>query len=127
MDSPRDTYRLTSDSAFINSGLFGDWLTQFKNCVTPTEDGPVLILDDHMSQCSLAAVPLWCLYPHSTHKLQPIDRGFFETRKTAYAAEADKLMHNYHGLQLHGVICLIFRNAYEIFTSMKIAKRRVSN
>jgi len=56
-----------------------------KYAATPTDDDPVLlIVDNHMSHYSLEAVTfctehymtLKSLPPHSSHKLQPLDRGF---------------------------------------------------
>jgi hypothetical protein len=122
---------MISDSGFINSELFVDWIKYLKYDVKPTEDDPVLlILENHMSHCSLEAVfcgehhiTLLSLPPHSSHRLQPLDRGFFGPLKTVYTAEADTWMHNHPGLAiLQSDICLIFRNAYEWVANMEKAK-----
>jgi hypothetical protein len=105
-DAPGGTFPMISNSGFINSELFVDWLKHFKYYVKPTEDNPDLLILDNRMHCSLEAVTfcrehyitLLSLPPHSRYKLQPLDRGFFGLLKTVYAAEADKWMHNHPGL-----------------------------
>jgi hypothetical protein len=76
----------------MNSELVSEWLQHFARHVRPTKDDPVmLILDNHVSHCILAAVvfcrenyiTLLSLPPHGSHKLQPLDVGFFGPLKTA--------------------------------------------
>jgi hypothetical protein len=53
------------------------------------------------------------LPPHSSHKLQPLDKGFFGPLKTAYASELEKWLVNHpeHGVTLFHVSGLL-RVAY---------------
>jgi len=60
----------------------------------------ILILDGHCSHKSLEVIDLArssgvvivCLPPHTTHKLQPLDRTFYGPLKSNYNAECDKFM-----------------------------------
>jgi hypothetical protein len=74
--------------------------------VKPSNDDPVLlIMDNHAPHCSLAAVllcrghhiTLLTLPPHSSHKLQPLDKGFCGPLETAYASEVEKWLVNHPG------------------------------
>ncbi|XP_063241776.1 uncharacterized protein LOC134541949 [Bacillus rossius redtenbacheri] len=131
-DAPEGSLHMISDSGFINSDLFLVWLKHFKTYVKPSEDDPVLlILDNHSSHYSLEAV-LFCrehnitllsLPPHATHKLQPLDRGFFGPLKSMFAIEAEKWMHNHPGRAIsNSDICFLFRNSYEKVATMEKAK-----
>lgn len=103
-NAPVGSIGLVSDSGFINTDLFIEYLRHFKKNVQPTKDNPVLlILDNHSSHLSLVAVNycrdngihLLTLPPHSSHKMQPLDRGFFGPLKIKFAYECDKwLSHN---------------------------------
>lgn len=98
-NAPPGSIGMVSDSGFINTNLFLEYLSHFKDNVQPTKENPVLlILDNHSSHLSLAAVNfcrkngiyLLTLPPHSSHKMQPLDRGFFGPLKTKFAYECDK-------------------------------------
>jgi hypothetical protein len=97
--APTGTLALVPESDFMNTGLFPEWLQHFAQHVTPTKDDPVLlILDNHVSHCIVAAVvfcrenhiTLLSLPPHASHKLQPLDMGIFCTLKAAYSQEVDR-------------------------------------
>ncbi|KAJ4440373.1 hypothetical protein ANN_08514 [Periplaneta americana] len=84
--TPPDTLGMVSDSGFINSELFMTWLEHFSKHVVPSQqEKKLLILDNHISHCSLAAIEycrekgiiLLSLPPHASHKLQPLDVPFF--------------------------------------------------
>jgi len=99
--APSGTVGMCSDSGFINSDLFLDWLKHFQNTVKSSVQDPVLlVLDNHSSQISLSSV-LFCrqhsihilsLPPHSSHKAQPLDVCFYGPLKTHYAAAAEAWM-----------------------------------
>ena len=98
-NAPVGSIGLVSDSGFINTDLFMEYLCHFKNNVQPTKDNPVLlILDNHTSHLSLTAITycrdngihLLTLPPHSSYKIQPLDRGFFGPLKTKFAFECHK-------------------------------------
>lgn len=59
--SPPRFVGMVSDFSFINSDLYHDWQTHFKDPVKPTKEQPVLlILDNHVSYCPLKAVEFYC-------------------------------------------------------------------
>jgi hypothetical protein len=81
-NSSTSTLALVTESGFMNSDLFPERLQHFARHVRPTKDNPVLlILDNHVSHCTLAAVvfcrenhiTLLSLIPQASHKLQPLD------------------------------------------------------
>lgn len=99
--APEDTIMMLSDTGFINSDLFVKWLKHFQQHVKATIENPILlILDNHSSHISLEAIQfsrasgihLLSLPPHASHKIQPLDVGFFGPLKTAYGQETDKWM-----------------------------------
>ncbi|KAF2885442.1 hypothetical protein ILUMI_20722 [Ignelater luminosus] len=97
---------MVSQPGFINSELFCHWLVHFKNHSRPIAENPVLlILDNHSPHRDLGAVnycrenhiDLLSLPPHTSHKMQPLDIGFFGPLKCAYSHECDKWMINNPG------------------------------
>ena len=96
--APLGSIQMCSDSGYINTNLFLDWLHHFQNTVKSTVEDPViLVLDNHSSHVSLNAV-LFCRSnsihivsspPHSSHKTQPLDVCFFGPIKTHYASAAE--------------------------------------
>lgn len=131
--APVGTLPLISDSGFINSELFILWLKHFQQHVKSSEDDPVLLLlDNHVSHCSLEAVTyaekhsitLISLPPHASHRLQPLDRVISGPMKTAYAKECDKWLVNHPGraITLYNVARL-FRAAYSAVASVEKAEQ----
>ena len=56
-DAPEGSLPMISESGFMNSELFIAWLEHFQKFVKTTQDDTVLlILDNHLSHCSLEAV-----------------------------------------------------------------------
>ncbi|XP_063218965.1 uncharacterized protein LOC134529129 [Bacillus rossius redtenbacheri] len=82
-------------SGWVQSNLFTEWFTHFIKKTCPTEQRPVLlILDGHYSHVrnpdviDLARqnhVTIISLPPHSTHKLQPLDKTFMGPLKLYYS------------------------------------------
>ncbi|KAJ4436391.1 hypothetical protein ANN_19023, partial [Periplaneta americana] len=94
--TPPDTLGMVSDSGFINSELFMTWLEHFSKHVVPSQQKKkLLILDNHISHCSLAAIEycrekgiiLLSLPPHASHKLQPLDVSLFGPLKKSLSEE----------------------------------------
>jgi hypothetical protein len=55
---------MISDTGFINTELFIEWLKHFRSFVKPTKEDPVLlILDNHISHCNIEA-GLFCREYH---------------------------------------------------------------
>lgn len=89
---PGSRIRMSEKSAYVNSEIFFDWLkTHFFPKKPP---GKVLLLfDGHSSHTSNLetlefaeehGIILFCLPPHTTHFLQPLDRSFFKSLKGNY-------------------------------------------
>ena len=88
----------------------------------PTKsDRELLILDGHCSHKSIEALGLateagivvLCLPPHSTHRLQPLDRCFFGPLMTYYDREISKGLRNHPGRTISvNQIASIFASAY---------------
>lgn len=94
--APPNSLLLVSESGYTNAQLFVKWLRHFQHHAKATKEAPILlIIDNHSSHLTLESV-MFCrqnyihvltIPPHSSHKLQPLDRCFFKTLKT-YFAEA---------------------------------------
>ncbi|XP_043215954.1 uncharacterized protein LOC122378678 [Amphibalanus amphitrite] len=132
-DAPVGTLPMISDTGFINGELFAEWLQHFQRHVKSTKDDPtLLILDNHVSHCTLKAIEfarenriiLLTLPPHGSHRLQPLDVGFFGPLKSAYALECDKWMVEHPGrcITMYNVAGL-FRAAYGRVASVQKAER----
>lgn len=86
-NAPVNSIISVSESGYINSELFVQWLQHFIDHVRPTADRKVLlILDGHTSHSlNLKAITLarenyitlLQLPAHTTHRLQPLDVGIF--------------------------------------------------
>ena len=67
--------------------------------VTPTSPYRLLIIDGHDSHvtlefieyCDAANIKPYCLPPHSTHLLQPLDVGLFSPLQKAYGKAVDRI------------------------------------
>jgi hypothetical protein len=99
--APPSYVGIVSDSSFINSELFLDWLQYFQDNVRSfAENHCMLLLDNHASLISLPAIDFYRKYhihmlslpPHSSHKAQPLYRSFFGPLKAFYSCECDKWM-----------------------------------
>ncbi|XP_047537873.1 MFS-type transporter clz9-like [Vanessa atalanta] len=114
---------MVSDSGFVNTELFINWLHHFKDFSHPsTEDPVLLLLDNHTSHVSLDAVKfarennivMLTLPPHGSHKLQPLDRSFFSPLKGKYAIECDKFMSENSGRGIgQQQVARLFNEAYK--------------
>lgn len=129
--APPGTLLLTSDSGFITSDLFVEWLQHFKQQENVSKENPALIiLDNHSTHISITAIEkcrefgihLLSLPPHSSHKLQPLDRGFFGPLKTAYSQECDKWHVSHPGRAITQYqIGKLFGSAYNRIASIEKA------
>lgn len=104
--SPPGSIAMVSDTSYINANLFLVWLSHFKDHTKPTKEKPVLlILDNHASHTTIGAIDYYrenniialTLPPHSSHKLQPLDRGFHVALKRFYSNECEKWLRNNPG------------------------------
>ena len=93
---------VASKSGYMNSNIFAeDYLPFFIRNARCSKDHPVLlILDNHSSHVSLETVNtckengihLLTLPPHTSHKLQPLDRSVYGPFKTYYNRAMDNWM-----------------------------------
>jgi len=120
--APPCTLGVASKSGWIDQDLFLRWMTHFIAYAKPSRDLPhLLLLDGHISHKSLAVIDLArqngvvmiTFPPHSTHKLQPLDRVMYGPLKTYYAQECDKWMISNPGKRISDYdIAGIFSSAY---------------
>lgn len=120
--SPPGTVGKAQENGWMNSEIFVSWLSHFIKFVRPTtSDRVLLILDGHCSHKSIEALDLatengvvvLCLPPHSTHRLQPLDRCFFGPLMTYYDREISKWLRNHPGRTVSvNQIAPIFASAY---------------
>jgi hypothetical protein len=103
-EAPIGTLHMISDTGYTNTDLLVQWLHHFQNNVKEAETGPVLlVLDNHISHCSLEAVifcrenhvTLLSIPPHGSDKIQHLDCGIFGPLKSAYSQERDALIVNH--------------------------------
>lgn len=88
--APLGSIGMVSDTSFINADLFLNRLTHFKDHTKKTKEDPVLlILDNHVSHSTIAAINYYrknhiialTLPPHASHKMQDLDCGFHTLKK----------------------------------------------
>lgn len=91
--APPESIGLAQPNGWMNAELFVKWLHHFVKFAKPTVDKPVLlILDGHCSHKELPVIKygndsnvhILSTPPHTTHKLQPLDRTFMKPFKDAY-------------------------------------------
>lgn len=104
--APADSIGSAHISGWSNSEKFLLWLQHFIDKERPSpEHKKLLILDNHESHCSLEAVTLAknngiilvTLPPHTSHKLQPLDRSVFGPYKQYYNSACDEWLLNHPG------------------------------
>jgi len=99
--APPQSVGYCSTSGWTDSSLFVKWLEHFVKFTNCSATSPqIIIMDGHHSHKTLAAIlyarehgiHLITLPPHSTHKMQPLDRTYFKSLKCAYRSECDSWM-----------------------------------
>ena len=120
--APPQSLGCCSATGWTDSNLFVKWLRHFKqftNCSPATPQ--IVIMDGHHSHKTLEAIlfarengiTLITLPPHSTHKLQPLDRTYFKSLKCAYRSECDSWMVTNPGRRISLFdVAAIFGRAY---------------
>ena len=117
-----------SANGWINTELFFGWLANhFAKQVTIRP--VVLLVDGHSSHidlevakfCSKNQILLYCLPPHSSHLLQPLDVGFFRSLKSAWGKECNKYRAKAFGSYVtKEVFSEVFRNAWVSSVKMSL-------
>lgn len=131
--APTGTLGLVTETGYMNSDLFLEWLKHFVHHVKPSAEDPILLVaDNHSTHCSLPAI-IFCrnnhitfltLPPHSSHVIQPLDKGFFAPMKAAYASEAEKWLVQHPGEVIRLTdVAGIFKEAYTATARVKLAEK----
>ncbi|KAJ4449527.1 hypothetical protein ANN_00928 [Periplaneta americana] len=107
-DAPEGILHLISDSGFMNTELFVEWLQHFTQFVKPTKR-----ILHHTSYSA----------PNASHMIQPLDKSFFVPLKSAYSTERDKFMvRNPRRVITHREVASPFCRAYEKVATLEKAK-----
>lgn len=96
LGAPEESVAFAQPSGWMNGEIFLLWLKHFAKHVRPTANDPVLlVLDGHASHKELPVIlfarehniHMISIPPHTTHKLQPLDRSFMKPFKDAMSQE----------------------------------------
>ena len=120
--APPCTVGVALKSGWVDQDLFIKWFAHFVRYAKPSVEQPhLLLLDGHISHKSLAlidmarehGVVIITFPPHTTHKLQPLDRVMYGPLKTFYNQECDKWLVNHPGKRITDYdIASLFSAAY---------------
>lgn len=122
-----------NSSGWSTEVLFRKYLDHFISHVKPSKEKPALIImDNHETHISIDiidksrenGVVLLTLHPHTTHKLQPLDRTVFGPLKAHYNKACDKWMLQNPGkpITIYDVSELLGQSYFQVFTSNNIVK-----
>ncbi|KAJ8912429.1 hypothetical protein NQ315_006095 [Exocentrus adspersus] len=104
--APNRTIGIASPSGWMTIEIFVQWLEHFISYAHPTKELPVLlIMDNHISHISYTAIKmarennitLLTLPPHTSHKLQPLDRTVYGPLKAHYNSACHSWLMNHPG------------------------------
>ena len=108
--APAGTIAQCSANGWIDTGLFLEYLKHFVSHVKCTKDSPVLlILDGHKTHTKNLptidyardnGIVIVSLPPHTSHKLQPLDRSFFKSLKAAFNASCSTWLRQHPGRRI---------------------------
>ena len=90
------TFYGLSESGWMNSELFQEWFQNHFLVHAPSSRPLLLLLDGHSSHYNVStlrmaadeSIILFCLPPHTTHLLQPLDNGAFSSLKQHWRQES---------------------------------------
>lgn len=108
--APDESFGVAQANGWMNAEIFLTWLKHFAKHAHPTEQSPVLlVLDGHCSHKELEVIlyarsqhiHMLSTPPHTTHKLQPLDRSFMKPFKGAYAEACSAWMRKNPGLRIN--------------------------
>ena len=104
--APPESLAMAHKSGWMTKELFAEYLQHFAKHTKPSAEDPVLlIVDNHTSHLSLAAIEycrkhsivMLTLPPHGSHMMQPLDVTFFGPFKTFYSQACDNWVVNHPG------------------------------
>lgn len=108
-DGPPGCHGTANKSGWMKEDDFLIFVKHFANYAKPSEDNKILlILDNHASHLSIPVIDfcrdnfitLLSFPPHTSHKLQPLDRTVFGPFKRFYNKECDNWMRNNPGKRM---------------------------
>ncbi|XP_063923085.1 uncharacterized protein LOC135137388 [Zophobas morio] len=131
-NSPPGSVAFAQEKGWMTGPVFLQWLDHFVKYVKPSpEDKILLILDGHGSHKSLEVLEftkkhgiiLFCLPPHTTHRLQPLDVTFYSSLTNYYNIELEKWLKNHPGrVVTHFQVASILKKAYAQATTISTAE-----
>lgn len=98
---PIGTIGGANPSGWSDKRLFLEYLELFKNHVKPTVEYPIILLLDNQSShvnvnainfCKNNGILMITFHPHTSHKMQPLDRTVFGPMKTYYNTACSEWM-----------------------------------
>ena len=105
--APTGTVFACTDSGWIDSDVFTQWMKHFIQSVNSSKENKhLLLLDGHTSHSKnldtikLArenGVYLLSFPPHTTHRMQPLDVSFFKSLKSWYNIEVETYLRSSNG------------------------------
>lgn len=119
-NAPQGTLGVAHPSGWMTVENFVKFLEHFTKYVRCSKDHPViLIMDNHASHVSVESITfakdngitLLTIPPHTSHKLQPLDRGVYYPLKHNYNIACDNWMVNHPGtpMSIYNIsVCLGF-------------------
>lgn len=120
--APPGAEATTTDSGWVNSIKFLDWLRMFAQKVRPTEhQKALLLLDNHESHKSYEALDFatknniifLSIPPHTSHKLQPLDVAVYGPIKKYFEIEVNTFQKQHPGRIINQYdIAKLFTGAY---------------
>ena len=109
-NAPSGTIGRCSDSGWIETYLFMDYVKHFAEHTKCSKSSPVLlILDGHKTHTKNLAlihfardngIVIVSLPPHTSHKLKPLDRSFLKPLKCAYNAACSSWLRQHPGRRI---------------------------
>lgn len=130
--APPGTSGYASKIGWMNSDIFVKVLKHFKRNVRPTEDNKViLICDNHESDiainsldyCKENGIILITLPPHTSNRLQPLDRTVYKSLKNFFNAACNDWMisHPAKSIRIYDIAGLFGKAYGSAFTTKNIS------
>ncbi|KAJ8962215.1 hypothetical protein NQ318_018187 [Aromia moschata] len=131
INAPAQSIAMAQPKGWMNSDFFLQWMKHFTKFSHPSKENPVLLLlDGHSSHktldvinfCREHHIHLMSSPPHTTHKLQPLDRTFMKPFKNAYHEQCDMWMRANAGARITDYdIAGLVNGAYTKVARLEIA------
>ena len=112
--APIQSIGYASPEGWTDTNLFLKWLGHLVAHVQPSQqDQHIILFDGHHAHKTLKAITyarahginMITLPPHTTHKLQPLDRTFFKSLRSAYNRGCDSWMSANAGRHIQARCC----------------------